>query len=359
MGRSLGVLAGVALGLLLAEGAVRIFNYPRPPLSPPRIEGAIPILPLSGGLFVYQPDSSFTYRYDPEGDAGGYFGPEGRITYETNNIGLRGRDHALESDPGTTRILCLGDSYTFGEGVREEDTYPARLEALLHASAASAGDSSSFEVINAGVQALGTRLEALLLERLLRLEPDVVIVGFFLNDAMPERETIRLQESSWAEAEVSRRSFSRLLSVGWGGWQAYLRQREYLRSIRASFASSGWDECRRSLAQMRAMTERSHARFLVVIFPVLWKLEGDYPFADLHEKVGAECARLGCATLDLWPVYRGRRAVALWAHATDPHPNREAHALAARAIAEHLGTLGWGGSDEDADSNATRTPAGE
>jgi lysophospholipase L1-like esterase len=340
---SLTVLFGCLLGLLLAETAVRVLHVPPPPLSPPRVEGTIPLLPLGGDLFVYRADSSFTYRYDPAGDPSGYFGPEGRMVYKTNNMGLRGPDRELTPAPGTMRILCLGDSYTFGEGVQEQDTYPARLEALLRAGAARAAGPrpSDFEVVNAGVQAQDTRLEALLLQRLIRLGPDLVIVGFFMNDAMPDMETIRVQEQDRAEMEMGRRIPSRLVSVVWSRVQAHLRQRAYLQSLRASFAGPGWEECRQHLAQIQTTTDSSGARLLVVIFPVLWKLGGHYPFADQHAMVRAECARLGCESLDLWPVYRGRSASALWAHPTDPHPNREAHALAALAIADHLEKLGW------------------
>ena len=48
-----------------------------------------------------------------------------------DNLGFRGaKDLTLEKRPGTFRVLCLGDSYTFGAYVDDNETWP-RLRAAL------------------------------------------------------------------------------------------------------------------------------------------------------------------------------------------------------------------------------------
>src|SRR5258708_39969473 len=48
---------------------------------------------------------------------------------------LRFRDAPLgPKPPGVRRVMVLGDSFTEGQGVKEPDTYPRRLESLLNAS---------------------------------------------------------------------------------------------------------------------------------------------------------------------------------------------------------------------------------
>jgi lysophospholipase L1-like esterase len=96
----------------------------------------------------------------------------------TNSLGLRSPEVSAKKD--RFRILVLGDSCTFGLGVDNEGTYPARLERILN------GDGSGdrrFEVINAGVPGYGTWQGARYLEsRGLRLKPDLVIACFGNND---------------------------------------------------------------------------------------------------------------------------------------------------------------------------------
>src|SRR5687768_17045225 len=47
--------------------------------------------------------------------------------------------------PGVRRVAVLGDSFTEGQGVKEADTYPRRLEALLNEA-----DPGGWEVMNWG-----------------------------------------------------------------------------------------------------------------------------------------------------------------------------------------------------------------
>jgi len=56
---------------------------------------------------------------------------DGRFTYRTNAQGMRGDPVPEEKAPGEIRILCYGDSWTFGFEVKDEETYEAVLEQEL------------------------------------------------------------------------------------------------------------------------------------------------------------------------------------------------------------------------------------
>jgi hypothetical protein len=107
-------LASVGLFFGLAEISLRLAGY-----------GSEPALP--GPMYV----RSATRGYDLKP---GYRGEGERSPYlvhppiAINSLGLRGRDAAAEKPPGAFRILCLGDSYVFGWGVDDEESFPARLE---------------------------------------------------------------------------------------------------------------------------------------------------------------------------------------------------------------------------------------
>lgn len=101
----------------------------------------------------------------------------------TNALGLRGADFAPAKPDGTFRVVVLGDSWTVGVNVEEEEAYPAQLAAALGESAGS----RTVEILNFGViggrAATGRRL----LPRVLALQPDLVIVAYAQNDELETR----------------------------------------------------------------------------------------------------------------------------------------------------------------------------
>jgi hypothetical protein len=49
-----------------------------------------------------------------------------------NSLGYRGEEMPAAPQPSTVRIACVGDSWTFGMPVGQDQTYPSRLAAWLH-----------------------------------------------------------------------------------------------------------------------------------------------------------------------------------------------------------------------------------
>jgi hypothetical protein len=45
-----------------------------------------------------------------------------------NAQGYRDREHERDNDDGSTRIVILGDSFTFGDGVADDEIYPRILQ---------------------------------------------------------------------------------------------------------------------------------------------------------------------------------------------------------------------------------------
>jgi lysophospholipase L1-like esterase len=98
-------------------------------------------------------------------------------TIALNSQGFRSDEFAA-AQRGTLRVACVGDSWTFGMNVDQDRTYPSRLSAALRASDLHA------EVENFGVLGYSSfqGLE-LLKSRVLQQRPDVVAIGFGMNDS--------------------------------------------------------------------------------------------------------------------------------------------------------------------------------
>jgi lysophospholipase L1-like esterase len=89
-------------------------------------------------------------------------------------------------DSATYRIVMLGDSFTGGRGVRDEETFSALLERSLN-EAAAAGAGRTVEVVNAGVNSYSPILSFLQLARQLPpLDPDLVVLNFDMSDLVQE-----------------------------------------------------------------------------------------------------------------------------------------------------------------------------
>jgi len=101
-------------------------------------------------------------------------------TIRTNGIGLREDAEIGPKQPGTYRILAIGDSFTMGVGVNGPETFVELLEDRLNE--ASFG-GMKYEVINAGVPGFNINQEIITLdERGRELMPDLVVLGIFVGN---------------------------------------------------------------------------------------------------------------------------------------------------------------------------------
>jgi lysophospholipase L1-like esterase len=97
-----------------------------------------------------------------------------------NADGFRSGPVTKDKRPGALRIACIGDSWTFGMNVNQDATYPSRLEALLKQQEPHA----DLDVMNFGVLGYSSFQGLELLKRqVLDLHPDVLVVGFGMNDS--------------------------------------------------------------------------------------------------------------------------------------------------------------------------------
>jgi hypothetical protein len=277
-----------------------------------------------------------------------------------NSRGYRDLERTIEKPAGTRRVVSLGDSFAWGASVEFEDAYPQRLERAL-----TRRRREPWQVVNLALPGMNTVDE----EGQLRTEglaygPDVVLLGYVLNDSEDEQaaETRRVQD--WLEAKARRPSFmshSALFRLVSGRVSATLENRRRITGYRSMYADDapGWIAGRRALKQMGVLAREKGVPFVVAIFPLFGNpLDDRYPFVEVHEKVARAAEEAGAKVVDLLPVFRGLRwDILVVDGADDEHPNEIAHRIAAGAILHALDdVVPWPGGAPPPEENAM--PAG-
>ncbi len=238
-----------------------------------------------------------------------------------------------------TRIVVVGDSYTFGHGVERESTFPSLL-----ASELAAHDVAVVAYSRSG---WNTRREQIALEDDFdRLAPEVLILAYCLNDAEPRSTGRMLSERAdllpWRpegrlESLLVRHSLLfRRAALQLDAIRLRPRLREYYHGLyRNPENLAVW---LRALDRIERLASRRRVPVVLVVFPIFDSdLDSDYSYRDLHERVTTVGRERGFEVLDLLPFYADTpgRELSLVPF-TDPHPNRLAHAIAAREIARFL-----------------------
>ncbi len=135
-------------------------------------------------LFYPQMTGPAMHAYDPRTGSRpvpnlrGRFNVPGRYSFTFTNDALGMRVTGIVSrETARTRILLLGDSYAYGVGVNDRETFAYLLEERLSRTPLRAA------VMNAGTGGKGTDYELRFFETIGRdLRPDLTILCFFSND---------------------------------------------------------------------------------------------------------------------------------------------------------------------------------
>ena len=116
-------------------------------------------------------------RYDKSHPAAGPAGVLGD-EFTTNSLGFRTIDPAKPA--GVRRIVMVGDSWTFGPGVAESQTFASRLAGMLNEDR---GDAPAWQVFGLATMGWNTRNEISALRTFLPwLAPDFVVFCVTSND---------------------------------------------------------------------------------------------------------------------------------------------------------------------------------
>ena len=267
--------------------------------------------------------------------------------YTYNSDGIRDREVDRPAPPGEFRILAVGDSFTFGQGVAFDDCYPQRLQRELNRP----GAARRIRVINAGKAAANTDWEFRYLEgRGAVYQPDLVLVQFYANDV--EYREYQVDPVSRHERRTWLSPINQLFSKSYALF--FLRDHfdrsveqirrlvysdvppDYLSTLaeRVRQNDFGWRLCLESFERLAAWSQAQQVPLVVSLWP--HPGEQHEGVTQIHTLLGAHLKRLGLPSVDLSEVVNRIDPARQIAHSFDHHPSPHYHAAAARRIAEFL-----------------------
>jgi lysophospholipase L1-like esterase len=278
------------------------------------------------------------------------------IDMRINSLGFRGPELTKPKRADEFRVLVLGDSITWGDYLPEDEVYVEQAERRLNPSP----DGRRVELINAGVGDVGTREGVdILKESGLEAQPDLVVVGFYLNDSRPPwgfagelgRPGWLRRHSALADEIYRRFRLQRWFKeqgrprwewvyqrdqLPWRTNPAALERLAWLARYDwgAAWQPASWPVVDGEFARLRTLAERGGFRVLVLALPVRFQVEADFvddqPQRALAERVRAH----GFDFLDLLPMLRSHRNQPMYFDHCHPKPC--ANAWIGAALAHYI-----------------------
>ena len=274
------------------------------------------------------------------------------VEYRFNAHGLRGPEVVPAAEP---RILVLGDSQTFGQGVAE----PATFCALLGDRLAVPADRPT-AVMNAGVPGYGTFEEAWRAERLVPLlRPRFVVVTVFADNVLiPDegndlsnnlawiRATTATPSEPGAATRVSRpraawpwlADHSHLYAALAAAKRRLRGEPDHYEAVRRTLAAppaielgEAWARTREALRGIAEMAHRHGVeRTFVLYLPGIGSLEAS------DRSVVGELEKTGLPVVSAFDRLAAAGDPRALTHRHDGHYDARAHALVAESLAEAL-----------------------
>src|SRR5262249_14367673 len=139
----------------------------------PLVRLALAVGVLALGLTAAEFAARFTFRHaGTSGNARDFIGQHGPAPpIRNNSLGFREREIPRKSD--RYRIVVVGDSFTWGQGVEEQDRFSDRIELAL---------GPSYEVFNFGRPGDNMPEHLDVLTQALAVSPDFVLLQLYIND---------------------------------------------------------------------------------------------------------------------------------------------------------------------------------
>ncbi|MCD4652413.1 hypothetical protein K8T06_00585 [bacterium] len=307
---------------------------------------------IEGVPYELTPNHSYQWKYG----ARRLFDSGFSIPVQINSQGYRDKEIIEPKPDNSYRILAVGDSFTWGLGVRSEDSWVKQLEKLLnHENTDSALiQNKHVEIINTGVGSWNTEIElAYLKKKGLKHAPDAVILGFLTNDFRSGNTEYNIDKRGFLVTRQEGKSHLHLQSLLYEEkpsdnfikrmiesshairWASGRRMKTEKRQLMAFNDKTSHKKTLQALEGIFNETKQLGIPLYVCIFPYVENVIPESEQADL-DVVARHCKSLKIPYLHMEKALSGFTASNLWVHPKDHHPNAIAHNQYAKLIVKHF-----------------------
>ena len=295
------------------------------------------------GWVMVPSDEHYTYRY----------------LVKLNALGFRDSEITTKHSH-EYRILAIGDSHVYGQGVPDKELMTTILEQEL----GKKSSSCRFNVINMGVRAYSTNNEKAMLEKVgLGLDPDLIIIFFYINDFIPVNVENRYKNYAhldWYTFDFSDKPIDRIVAK----WRLIqnLRSSAFLMWVYDTYR--GWTNKSNyinnilhgeidnrthnnivntiaSLEEIRLLSEDHGARLALAVIPVATQITNTFPSQKYQSQLKQYAMNVGLVFVDLLPGLRSHheRYQESLVIPFDGHYNGKEHRAMAMSIFDYLDSL--------------------
>jgi hypothetical protein len=253
---------------------------------------------LTAALLMVEFGARLAFRHvRSAGDARTYFARHGAQT-RVNNLGYRDPDVPLV--PTHYRIVAIGDSITWGQGLTEDERFTTLVQQSLGPSA---------DVVNFGIPGRNMPEHLQALDQALRIHPDFILLQIYTNDfETDEMERPRVRPLlPWRGVDrwlLRSSALYSLMSIQWQQLQPRLGLCEsYEQYMQRYLGNPDSPVAQQSFGRLREFFARVHAAHVpsgAIVFPNPAVLgPRAYSFDYIHDRVLAICAAQQVQCVDL------------------------------------------------------------
>lgn len=197
-----------------------------------------------------------------------------------NSLGLSGEEPDINKRTGSFRVICLGDSFTEGDGAPADSSWPAALQNIVDKHP----EQRNFDVINAGVCGSDPWFSFVLLrDKLMPYKPDMVIQAVNFSDVydmiirggagrFKPNGTVKYSDPPCWEFFYASSRFIRWIAHHTGGYDEFLIKPDELliskiralRQLRLAFTLTG------------SMLDQDGVRYAIVFHPLKHEVDKEW-----------------------------------------------------------------------------------